>query len=363
MRVLALVTDAYGGGGGIAQANRDLFEAMVKLDPNNNVVVYPRFGNAKNSANVPGGVIQQGACGNKILYSLNVLSLFPPRNYYDFIFCGHLFMAPLAQLLSWKLGVPYWIHIHGIEAWKKPGKAVARSVESARLITSVSRYTRREFLGWADIDPQKVCVLPNTVNQRFSPGNRSDELIARYGLQGKRILLTVGRISEKERYKGHDRVISALAPIAKIYPDLLYVIAGDGDDRPRLEKLSRDLQVEDRVKFIGPPSEQDLLDLYRSADVFVMPSTGEGFGIVFLEAAMSGLPVIGGSVDGSWDALREGRVGYSVNPLRPAELRAAIIEALESPKKPHIESAQFFCKSNYFNYLKRIIESRFFMRL
>ena len=99
-------------------------------------------------------------------------------------------------------------------------------------------------------------------------------------------------------------------------PDAAYLIVGSGDDQPRLERLAREAGVGDRVVFAGQVADAELADYFALADVFAMPSTGEGFGIVFLEAAASGLPVIGGNRDGSVDALADGRIGRLVDPRR-----------------------------------------------
>src|SRR5205823_13994683 len=107
-----------------------------------------------------------------------------------------------------------------------------------------------------------------------------------------------------------------------------YLIVGDGPDRRRLEQKAHQLGVEKRVVFAGRTSEEEKPDHYRLADAYVMPSSGEGFGIVFLEALACGIPVIGSKVDGSRDALLDGRLGILVNPTDPAELRAAIVQTL-----------------------------------
>jgi glycosyltransferase involved in cell wall biosynthesis len=111
-------------------------------------------------------------------------------------------------------------------------------------------------------------------------------------------------------------------------PDAAYLVVGTGDDRPRLERLAGAAGVSDRVVFAGQVPDGDLADCLALADVFAMPSTGEGFGIAFLEAAASGLPVIGGSRDGSVDALAEGRIGRLVDPDAPSEIAAAVVDAL-----------------------------------
>jgi len=110
--------------------------------------------------------------------------------------------------------------------------------------------------------------------------------------------------------------------------DVVYMIAGGGNDFTRLQKKTRDLGLSGRVVFTGLFDERDKPDLYNLADAYVMPSRGEGFGFVFLEAMACGVPVIGSKADGGREALRGGELGLLVDPTNPAELRAAIVETL-----------------------------------
>jgi glycosyltransferase involved in cell wall biosynthesis len=171
--------------------------------------------------------------------------------------------------------------------------------------------------------------LPNTFKSQFAARPKRDVLIEHHSLRGRRVLLTVSRLAASERYKGHDRVISILPRVLERSPDVAYLVVGDGDDRQRLEELARTTGVAHAIKFAGHVSQRELPDYFRLADVFVMPSTGEGFGIAFLEAAASGLPVIGGNSDGSVDALAEGKVGTLVDPDDAAQLVGAICNALD----------------------------------
>jgi phosphatidylinositol alpha-1,6-mannosyltransferase len=323
-RILALVTDAYGAGGGIAQYNRDLLAALSEASAVDKVVVLPRNGVAV-TGGLPDKVRLFAAYPGRIRYAANAIMTTRRDGPFDLVFCGHLFMAPLAALISKLTGAPVWLQIHGIEAWQRPRRLQRWATERAHLVTAVSRHTRRLFLGWANCAPETVKVLPNTVEERFSPGPKSEALIERYDLRGKKVLLTVSRLAVSERYKGHDRVIQAVAELSAQHPELVYVIAGDGDDRPRLERLARDLGVADRVRFVGYVLDDDLPDLYRTADLFVMPSTGEGFGIVFLQALACGVPVIGGGNDGSRDPLRDGFDGEMLTTNEVNELANSII--------------------------------------
>jgi phosphatidylinositol alpha-1,6-mannosyltransferase len=340
LRILALVTDAYGAGGGIAQYNRDLLAALSQASSLDKVVVLPRNGVAL-TGSLPDKVWQFAASPGRIRYAANAIMTTRRDGPFDLVFCGHLFMAPLAALISKLTGAPVWLQIHGIEAWQRPGRVLRWAVEQAALVTAVSRHTRRLFLGWANYPSETVKVLPNTVEERFSPGPKSEELIERYNLRGKKVLLTVSRLAVSERYKGHDRVIQAVSELSAQHPEIVYVIAGDGDDRPRLERLAKDLGVSDRVRFVGYVPDDDLPHLYRTADLFVMPSTGEGFGIVFLQALASGIPVIGGESDGSRDPLRDGREGQLVGADNPAQLSAAIKELIDTSRTTDTFAAAF----------------------
>lgn len=118
---------------------------------------------------------------------------------------------------------------------------------------------------------------------------------------------------------------SGLRPLTS---DLRYLIVGDGDDRPRFESLADELGVRELVIFAGKVPSEELCDHYNLCDLFAMPSTGEGFGIVFLEALACGKPVIAGSKDASRDALLDGELGVLVDPEDPRELRDAIVAIL-----------------------------------
>ncbi len=153
--------------------------------------------------------------------------------------------------------------------------------------------------------------------------------------------MTVSRLASSERYKGQDRVIRILPRLRSEHPDIVYLVVGDGDDRPRLEALALECGVTEQVVFVGRVSQDELPDYFRLADVFVMPSTGEGFGIVFLEAMASGANVIAGNQDGSRDALGDGALGTLVAPDNLDELASAIRSALDKPTRNGDNSSRF----------------------
>jgi phosphatidylinositol alpha-1,6-mannosyltransferase len=345
-RILALVGDAYGARGGIARYNRDLFGALSAAGAE--ILVLPRLGDAADLV-LPSGVRQRPAIFGRVGFALASLLAAWRHRPVDVVFCGHVFMAPLAVLLARRLGARYWLQAHGTDIWNDRRDHVRRAIEAADQVTTVSRGTRRRLLGWVDIAPERVRVLPNTVDERFVPGPPSEALRQRLQPGPGPILLTVGRLAASERYKGHELIFAALPALRRHFPDLVHLVAGEGDDRARLEARANELAGGDAVRFLGYVSDEDLPDLYRLADLFVMPSSEEGFGIVYLEAAACGLRVIGGAGGGSSDAIPDERVGELVGPADKEGLIAAVIRllgqgrvdpaAIEPYRRPHFAAA------------------------
>jgi phosphatidylinositol alpha-1,6-mannosyltransferase len=322
---LVLVPDAFGGHGGIAQYNRDFLGAMAASGTMSSITVLPRHTPERVAA--PAAINQKPARPGRLAYTVMAL-LTAFRRPVDIVFCGHLYMAPLAWLIARLKRAKLVVQMHGIEAWQRPSRLRRAAGEAADLILCVSRDTRACVVGWAAIAPERIIVVPNTVADAFGPGDGS-ALRAGLGLEGKHVLLTVGRIDARERYKGHDRVIAAIPDLTRRGHDVVYVIIGQGDHRARLEELARRAGVAERVRFLGAVPQHYLADAYRMADLFVMPSTGEGFGIAFLEALASGTPALGLNVAGARDALADGELGTAV---LEDDVPAAIIRLLTMPK-------------------------------
>src|SRR5262249_11590903 len=143
MKLLALVTDAFGQHGGIAQYNRDLLTALSRDAPGSHIVVVPRHGKAS-SRELPGGV-KQLAPARKHLFAGAALHAAVIEGPFDAIFCGHLRLAPVARTIAAFLGKPLWLQLHGTEAWGPLSRLQLIAAERSKLITTVSRYTRRKF--------------------------------------------------------------------------------------------------------------------------------------------------------------------------------------------------------------------------
>jgi len=245
------------------------------------------------------------------------------------VFCGHIKLAPLTQLLCQSRGVPYTVLTYGKEVWYRLPDRERKALASSAGIWTISRYSRDRLCAANGLDVQKVQILPCVVDgDTFTPGPKSSALIVQYGLADAKVLMTVARLWSSDIYKGVDVTIRALPAIAQVFPNVKYLVIGRGDDQPRLAQLAKDLGVADHVVFAGFVPTPDLVEHYRIADAYIMPSQ-EGFGIVYLEAMACGRPVVAGDADGSADPLEDGRLGWQVPHRDPDAVAAACIEILK----------------------------------
>jgi phosphatidyl-myo-inositol dimannoside synthase len=239
----------------------------------------------------------------------------------------------LARVCRMLFNLKNVIYVHGEEIstrtpYDRDGRRRRSALAAADGIVAVSRFTRDALIQHFAVPPEKIELVSNGVDlARFFPKSPRPDLIARHNLQGRRVLLTVGRLYAR---KGMDRVIESLPLVRDKITDLSYVIVGDGPYRPELEEAVRRYQVNDAVVFAGAVSDSELVDYYALADVFIMANREmadgdtEGFGLVFLEANACGLPVISGNAGGSVDAVSNGVNGLVVDGNNPADIADAI---------------------------------------
>ena len=333
-RILYLATDAYGGYGGIAQYNRDVIEALADSAKIGSVVGVPRVESGA-AQPVPAKVEWDRSGLGGIGRWLGAVSRHlrrSPRP--DIIYCAHINLAPIAWVAARLTGRPWVLAIYGIDAWPQNASARHRFFASrADRVLSISRITLDRFRSWCPVPENRCRLLPNAIHSGdFGAAPASATLLARYGLTGARIVMTFGRLNATERYKGFDEIIDAMPALLNAQPDLRYLIAGDGDDRARLEQKALDAGVGHAVVFTGMIDEAEKADHYRLADAFALPSRGEGFGFVLLEAMACGIPVIASTHDGGREAVRDGLLGLVVDPDDGAALRRAILDAIDRPR-------------------------------
>ena len=337
MNILALLTDAFGGRGGIAKFNRDLCRALAAEPLAARVTALPRVAPVDPIEEIPTGVdYRPEEAGSKLRYAWNVVrSTFGvPHSTFDVVVCGHINLLPVAVLASWLQGAPLLLVVHGIDAWTPhPSPFVRWLLPQVDTFVTVSQCTKDRFLEWAPLRAGQGRVVPDCIDlDAYSPGPKRDDLLDRYGLHDRTILLTLGRLASDEQYKGHDEILEVLPRIAEEVPDVAYLICGDGDDRARLEAKAERLDLSDRVVFAGYVPEDEKEDHYRLADAFVMPGRGEGFGIVYLEAMACGVPVVASSADASREAVRDGQIGVVVDPDDLNSVQSGILDALREPR-------------------------------
>jgi phosphatidylinositol alpha-1,6-mannosyltransferase len=240
-----------------------------------------------------------------------------------------------ALLVRLVLGIPYCVYCHGADVLEFSRYRLARPIiraifaQSRRIITN-SIYTagciRERY------DPSvPIAIVAPCVNENFFAYDTTllDNLCRRYPVEGKKVLLTVGRLVER---KGHDVVIRSLPKLLTGHPDIHYMIAGEGPYRHVLEALVNQCGVRDAVTFCGLISPDELPSLYHLASVFVMVPRAiekkgdiEGFGIVYIEANASGLPVVASRSGGVPDAVEHETNGLLVDdPTDVGEVTAAL---------------------------------------
>lgn len=348
MRILHLGTDSFGGHGGIALYNRDLIAAMASHPDVEEVVVIPRL-IVNDLEPIPEKVTFVASAARSRLAYLNAIR--SARRPFDFVACAHVNLLPIARLVS-KRPV---LFIYGIEAWKPLRDPLSRHLlHNAAAVVSISDVTLKRFVGWSAFAGESH-LLPNAIHaERYGIRLRNESLLARFGLQGRRVLLTLGRVVAAERYKGFDEVLAVLPELEE---DIGYLIAGGGNDVPRLRKKAARLGIEHRVSFTGQFPEEEKADLYGLADVYAMPSRGEGFGFVFLEAMACGIPVIASRLDGGREAVRQGALGPLVDPTNPAEIRMAILDALADRTRVIPPGLEFFSFENFERRTHAIIDA------
>lgn len=236
--------------------------------------------------------------------------------------------AWLARAIS---GAPYAVWCHGEEVWGELRPSVKQSLLRADLVFAPSHFTARRVEVTASLPLDSVLVLPHCLPPEFLEPTREN------GARASKQVLTVARLVHEHAYKGVDVLIGAWPRVIGAVPDAELVVVGDGADRPRLERLSHEYGVAGSTHFVGAAGDEDLRHWYSNSAVFALPSRtrieprpeGEGFGLVYIEAAAAGLPVVGtrgGAID---EVVVDGETGLLVDPDDDIALADALIRLLE----------------------------------
>lgn len=246
----------------------------------------------------------------------------------------------IARLCGKLFRIPYVVYAHGEEITVFGSNPSLRRHlppvygEAARVIVN-SDFTRDELMKLCGDAVRAVKISPGVDARMFQAGPRDAAIQSALGLEGKVVLLSVGRL---QRRKGHDHILLALPGILRQVPELVYVVLSTGEEEARLKGLARDLGIADHVRFVGEVAFQDLPRYYNTADIFILANRQlddgdvEGFGIVFLEAGACKRPVIAGASGGTGDAVREGVSGYRIDAANVAEIERAVVTLARDAK-------------------------------
>lgn len=317
--------------GFVARAMREILpEAKIQIFSKNDRRMPPNAPNGRTSAHCSGAWPRRV---RTIAFSTNLASAATIHRP-DLILSTLVNFAPLARMLNQKLNIPYWLVAHGVDVWGRTDTKLTNAMRNAQQILCVSSYTRNRLLEEQQLAPGNLALQPNTFDHdRFQIAPKPAKLLQRYSLRPEQpVMMTVARLSTSEQYKGYDRVIEALPAIIRFVPDVHYLIVGKGDDTDRIRAMIQEKKLQNHVTLTGFVPDDELPAHYNLCDLFIMPSKGEGFGIVFLEALASGKPVIAGNSDGSVDPLRNGELGVLLNP---DDVRAIADECVGILQKKH----------------------------
>jgi len=364
MRVLFLYLNAFSAVGGIQKFNKNLVRALEELVFD--TVCYSLHDLKTDFPKTTTRTKFFSATGNKVKFIINSLKYSTTT---DTILIAHINLTfPLALLIKVFLPKKKIILItHGIEIWQNLSWSKKIGLKACNEIVTVSNYTRQQIINKHKITPSRIKILHNTIDEDFKPYEKDGkpiDLLQKYHLTGvEKIILTVCRLNSTEKNKGYDKVIEMLPRIIKTNPSVKYILVGKGDinEINRIKSLITSLGLDDYVILTGYVSEDDLPKYYALCDVFIMPSEKEGFGIVFLEALVSGKLVIGGNRDGSVDALLNGRLGTLINPRSADEIYSSLLSKITmndeeikkiSPEIKRITQENF----GFSNFKKNILE-------
>jgi phosphatidylinositol alpha-1,6-mannosyltransferase len=249
------------------------------------------------------------------------------------VVAGHPFLAPVTQAM--RLAAPRMkslVCAHGVEVWEPLPALRRRALRGANLIITPTADTAGHLATQQQIPRERVRVLPWALDPEFEAlaATSSPAALPANFPQG-RVILSVGRWMANERYKGMDTLISALPRLLHEWTELQLVVVGEGDDQAWLERIADGCGVRRRVHFLSGLTYPQLSACYSACEIFALPSRGEGFGLVYLEAMARGKPVIGGAHGGAPEVIDDGQTGYLVQHGDVPQLATSIETLLADP--------------------------------
>lgn len=286
-----------------------------------------------------------GFARNKLRFLSSALWL--ARKKPKVVFAGHPNLAPIVTLMkTMSPKTRTIIAAHGVEVWRPLPLMRRSALRRADMVTAPSSDTVQKLASIQNVAIGRIQQLPWPLDPEFS------RLAENHGrprppadFPRGQTVLSVGRWDASERYKGADLLIRAVADLSPEFPDLQLVLVGPGDDVPRLRLLAETLGMGERAHFFAGLSREELAGCYAAADIFALPSTGEGFGLVLLEGMAFGKPVVGAKAGGIPDIIEDRCNGLLIEPTAKALSLAlqqllsdsALRSQLGAQAKEHVE--------------------------
>jgi glycosyltransferase involved in cell wall biosynthesis len=259
----------------------------------------------------------------------------------DRIICGHVAQLPVAwSTTRLRRQQKYFLIAHGLEVWRSFTLSEKFALRGAEKVFCVSDYTRTEVLARAPVKAARAVVLPNGLDPTFpvSAGRPLAECPP--------VIVAVSRLAQDDRYKGIDLLIQAMPAVLAQIPDAQLRIIGRGDDMPRLQAMARGLGVMNQgVEMLGFVTDKDLGDELKNCRVFALPSTREGFGLVYLEAMANGRPCLGARAAAVPEVITA-ETGVLTEPDNVESVAAGLIQALRQPW----DQAKIVARAHLFSY-------------
>lgn len=323
----------------MALYNRHFLKAVCSHPGIDEVLALPRAIAYEQLEAMPDNLVYQTeASGSKLRYAKAVAALASRQGTTALVICGHLNLLPFAHLLGLRFRCRVVPICYGAEAWKPTTHATANYLcRRLDAFIAIRKLTADRLRRWAGIANTKFYYLPNCVDvASYGVAPPRVDLLVKYGLRDRTVIMTVGRIDSTEKNKGFDEVIETLPGLLQDLPDAAYLVVGDGDDRPRLEAKACALGVADRVVFTGYISDVEKADHYRLAHVVAMPGSDPHYfdrypyRFAFLEPLACGVPVVGSTFDDPserTDPVAQQLV-IQVDPDDRADIKRGILQAL-----------------------------------
>lgn len=364
MKILYLTIDAFRGFGGIAQYNRNTLRALSELPDVEEVVAIPRYAPLAEEVIPPKIEYIVPASAGKLDYIKAVLSALRGRKY-DLVMCMHINLLQIAVPVTWLKGGRLLAFVYGIEAWRKSSNPLVNfAIRFVKHFVTIRPLTFDLFSQHHAIDKNVRCdLVRNCVDpQVYYPGEPSRDLLHKYGLEDKIVVMTAGRLdtSPAERNKGFDEIIELLPKLLEKYPNVVSLIVGDGDDRDRLETKARDLGVRDRIVFTGIVSEEEKIDLYRLSSVYFMAGRNPDFDrypqrFVLLEALACGTPFVASKPEN--EALGfEAEGAIFLDPDDTEAMLSAVVRAIEMQRPIDRSSLEPYFFPGFKEQIRKVIE-------